>query len=121
MSGRIFRIKIKWSWDSGTEKRSSRARAAASAVAAEGIHLALFGRDVKRCTAVADEIGERHAGSKVIVTRLDFEEPDTVKAAVEAAVRELGGVDILVNCAGGAYRGRLAEIPDEMWERYFKV
>ena len=96
-------------------------RAIAAAFAAEGIHLALFGRDVKRCTAVADEIGERHAGSKVIVTRLDFEEPDTVKAAVEAAVRELGGVDILVNCAGGAYRGRLAEIPDEMWERYFKV
>ena len=96
-------------------------RVIAGAFAAEGIHLALFGRDAKRCEEVAAELRDRHAGLQVIVARLDFEQPDTVKAAVDAAARQLGGVDILVNCAGGAYRGRLNEIPDEMWERYFKV
>lgn len=95
--------------------------AIAQAFAAEGIHLALFGRDEQRCQAIADDLRERHAGLKIIVIRLDFEEPETVKRAVDAAASELGGVDILVNCAGGAYRGRLSEIPDEMWERYFKV
>ncbi|HET6491721.1 MAG TPA: SDR family oxidoreductase [Burkholderiales bacterium] len=95
--------------------------AIAQAFAAEGIHLALFGRDEQRCQAMADDLRERHAGLKIIVIRLDFEEPETVKRAVDAAASELGGVDILVNCAGGAYRGRLSEIPDEMWERYFKV
>lgn len=96
-------------------------RAIAQAFAAEGIHLALFGRDEARCIALAEELRARHAGLRVVVTRLDFEKPDQVKPAVDLAAHELGGVDILVNCAGGAYRGRLAEIPDEMWERYFKV
>ncbi|HET7598632.1 MAG TPA: SDR family NAD(P)-dependent oxidoreductase, partial [Burkholderiales bacterium] len=92
-------------------------RAIAQAFAAEGIHLALFGRDEARCNALAEDLSARHAGLKVLVQRLDFEEPANVKPAVDAAARALGGVDILVNCAGGAYRGRLAEIPDEMWER----
>jgi NAD(P)-dependent dehydrogenase (short-subunit alcohol dehydrogenase family) len=96
-------------------------RAIAQAFAAEGIHLALFGRDEARCNALAEDLSARHAGLKVLVQRLDFEKPANVKPAVDAAARALGGVDILVNCAGGAYRGRLAEIPDEMWERYFKV
>lgn len=96
-------------------------RTIAQAFAAEGIHLALFGRDEKRCRAVAEDLRERHAGLKVVVVRLDFEEPQTVKKAVDAAAKQLGAVDILVNCAGGAYRGRLGEIPDDMWERYFKV
>ena len=44
------------------------------------------------------------------------------EALAELAHRfALGGVDILVNCAGGAYRGRLGEIPDDAWERFFKV
>lgn len=96
-------------------------RAIAFAFAQEGVHLALFGRDEKRCEEVAGEIRVRHPGLKIIAVRLDFEEPHTVKPAVDLAARELGGVDILVNCAGGAYRGRLAEIPDDAWERYFRV
>jgi 3-oxoacyl-[acyl-carrier protein] reductase len=96
-------------------------RAIALAFASEGIHLALFGRDEKRCEELANELRGRHAGLHVVTVRLDFEQPDTVKPAVGAAVRLLGGVDILVNCAGGAYRGRLGEIPDDAWERYFKV
>lgn len=96
-------------------------RAIALAFANEGINLALFGRDEQRCAEVAGELRARHPGLCVIVVRLDFEQPEAVKPAVEKAARELGGVDILVNCAGGAYRGRLAEIPDEAWERYFKA
>lgn len=96
-------------------------RAIALAFADEGIHLALFGRDEKRCEELANELRGRHAALHVITVRLDFEQPDSIKPAVDAAVRQLGGVDILVNCAGGAYRGRLGEIPDDAWERYFKV
>lgn len=96
-------------------------RAIALAFADEGVNLALFGRDEKRCEEVAREISARHADLQVVVVRLDFEQPDTIKPAVDVAVRQLGGVDILVNCAGGAHRGRLNEIPDDAWERYFKV
>jgi len=96
-------------------------RAIAFALAAEGVHVALFGRDTPRCEAVAGELRAKHAGQKAFAVWHDFEKTESIKPAVDNAARELGGVDILVNCAGGAYRGRLGEIPDDAWERYFRV
>jgi 3-oxoacyl-[acyl-carrier protein] reductase len=93
----------------------------ARAFAAEGIHLALFGRDKPRCEALAAELRARHPAQKAFAVWHDFHQPGTIRPAVEQAAAELGGVDILVNVAGGAYRGRLGEIPDEEWERYFRV
>lgn len=95
-------------------------REIAMALAAEGVHVGLFGRDVARCKAVADDIRARH-GVRASVIPLDLGDRQAIKPAVATATAELGGVDILVNCAGGAYRGRLAEIPDELWETYFAV
>lgn len=95
-------------------------RAIALAFAAEGIHLGLFGRDSARCAALAREIQDRH-GVRAHAVQLDFEQPQTIKPAVEEAIAKLGAVDILVNCAGGAYRALLEDIPDEEWERYFQV
>ena len=96
-------------------------RAIAIALAAEGVHLALFGRDVARCEALAHELRTAQAGLRVIVVALDLGQPAAIKPAVAAAIGQLGNVDILVNCAGGAYRGRLNDIPDDAWERYFAV
>ena len=96
-------------------------RTIAVAFAAEGMHLALLGRNEKACAELAEEIISQNRGVKAFAVRVDLEEPRTIDPAVEKAAAALGGVDVLVNCAGGAYRGRLAEIPDEMWERYFKV
>jgi NAD(P)-dependent dehydrogenase (short-subunit alcohol dehydrogenase family) len=90
------------------------------AYAAEGVNVGLFGRDVERCNAVAAEIREKHK-VKAAVVELDLADAAAIKPAVERAIAALGGVDILVNCAGGAYRGRLADIPDELWEAYFAV
>jgi 3-oxoacyl-[acyl-carrier protein] reductase len=96
-------------------------RTIALAYAAEGIHLALLGRNREACAALAHEIGAAHHDIKCVAVHVDLEEPRTIKPAVEESVAALGSLDILVNCAGGAYRGKLAEIPDEEWERYFKV
>jgi 3-oxoacyl-[acyl-carrier protein] reductase len=96
-------------------------KAIATAFAAEGIHLGLFGRDVARCNAIADELRARHPGLRVCVVALDLADRGAIKPAVEQAIAALGSVDILVNCAGGAYRGRIEEIPDEAWESYFAV
>ncbi len=93
----------------------------AKAFAAEGVHLALFGRDRERCEALAAELRARYPGQKTFAAWHDFHKPETLKPAVDQAGFKLGGVDILVNCAGGAYRGRLNEIPDDEWERYFRV
>lgn len=96
-------------------------RAIAVALAAEGVHLALFGRDVARCEALSHELRTAHDGLRVVVVSLDLGQPAAIKPAVATAIGQMGGVNILVNCAGGAYRGRLNDIPDDAWERYFAV
>jgi NAD(P)-dependent dehydrogenase (short-subunit alcohol dehydrogenase family) len=94
----------------------------AESYAAEGIHLALFARDVSACGMVAEKIRAKYAGLRIAVIPLDFLKPPTnIKTAVEAGVKQLGGVDILVNCAGGAYRAELVDVPDEEWEKQFAV
>ena len=87
----------------------------------EGIDVALLGRNEKELAEAVAQVRGRHSAVNVCMEVMDLEQRQTINPAVESAVRQLGGVDILVNCAGGAYRGRLEEIPDEMWERYFKV
>lgn len=96
-------------------------RVIAAALAAEGVHIAALGRNLPACEEAAAELREQHPGLTAIAVQVDLNQPPTIESAVAAAVKALGGVDILVNCAGGAYRGRLEEIPDEMWERYFKA
>jgi 3-oxoacyl-[acyl-carrier protein] reductase len=96
-------------------------RSIALAYAAEGVHLALLGRNDAACGELAREISGAHPGVKCAPVHVDLEQPQSIRPAVEESVRALGGLDILVNCAGGAYRGKLAEIPDEKWEEYFKV
>ena len=95
-------------------------KAIATALAREGVNVALFGRDLERCNAVATELKAKH-GVRTCVVELDLANRGAIGPAVKKAIAELGAVDILVNCAGGAYRGRLAEIPDDAWESYFAV
>jgi len=96
-------------------------RTIATFYAREGVHVALLGRNEQACEALAQEISSAYRDVNAVAVRVDLEEPQSITPAVEKAVSALGGADILVNCAGGAYRGGLSDIPDEMWERYFKV
>src|SRR5262249_45872719 len=96
-------------------------RAIATAFAAEGVSVGLFGRDLERCNAVAQELRAKHPGIRTAVIELDLAKPKTIKAAVEKGIAGRGGGDLLVNGAGGAYRGRLEEIPDDLWESYFAI
>ena len=96
-------------------------RSIAFAYAAEGIHLALLGRNREACNALAEEISQAYPKLNCVAVYVELEQPETIQPAVAESVLALGGLDILVNCAGGAYRGKLSEIPDDTWERYFKV
>src|SRR4051794_26893766 len=88
-------------------------RAIALALAAEGVHLGLFGRDTALCDELAAKLRKQYPDLRVCVVPLDLEiGTPVIKPAIAEAVKQLGGVDILINCAGGAYRGRLEQIPD---------
>ena len=74
-------------------------RAISLALAAEGANLVLAGRDLAPVEAVADEARAR--GVDALVARCDVTDPDAVASAVAAGAKAFGGIDILVNVAGG--------------------
>ena len=73
-------------------------RAITLELAKEGANLVLAGRDLAPVEDVAAEV--RALGREAVVVSCDVTDPAAVEAAV-AAGEPLGGVDILVNVAGG--------------------
>jgi NAD(P)-dependent dehydrogenase (short-subunit alcohol dehydrogenase family) len=60
--------------------------------------------------AVARAVG---SANDLIVVKLDVTNPDDAEAAVAAAVKHFGRIDVLVNNAGNFYAGFFEEIPPE--------
>lgn len=88
--------------------------ATARAFAAQGARVALLDIDDKGARAIASEI----AAGRAFAVRADVTDEASVAQAVSKTVSELGGIDVLVNCAGGY--GRLATVEDlglEEWDR----
>ncbi|AUG81913.1 short-chain dehydrogenase [Kitasatospora sp. MMS16-BH015] len=51
----------------------------------------------------------------------DVGDDASVRSAVEAAAEALGGIDLVVNCAGIGAVGTVADNPDEQWQRVLEV
>jgi len=92
-------------------------RAVALALAKEGADLVLNDIALEPLNKVAEEI--KVMGSKVMVEKADVTNSKEVRQMVKNTLDKFGGVDILVNVAGGASRGRgrayFHEVPDEIW------
>jgi 2-keto-3-deoxy-L-fuconate dehydrogenase len=58
---------------------------------------------------------------RVLALSADVTDQQTVEAAIEAAARELGGIDIVVNAAGVGATGGLDDNDDEEWHRTYDV
>jgi len=86
-------------------------RGAALALAKEGAAVALAGRTLSKCEAVADEIAA--LGGRALAIACDVSVREQVDAAVEATVRALGGLDILVNNAQSSVQAKLEDTTDE--------
>jgi NAD(P)-dependent dehydrogenase (short-subunit alcohol dehydrogenase family) len=63
----------------------------------------------------------RDAGGRAEALALDVRERTRVDAAVQAAVRQFGRLDILLECAGISHRGNFLELDPAMWERILAV
>lgn len=57
----------------------------------------------------------------VLVTRLDVTDKESIKAAVGAATKQFGQIDVLVNNAGFGTLGALEAAPDEVIRQQFDV
>jgi NAD(P)-dependent dehydrogenase (short-subunit alcohol dehydrogenase family) len=99
-------------------------RGVARALAAEGASIVIAGRTEQTGRAAADEIERDFAdrGARAVYVRTDVGEPDSVRAMVEAAARELGPADILVNNATPASgMARLEKMTPEAMDEHLRV
>lgn len=90
--------------------------AIATELAAEGCDIAITGRHPDRLEAAAQEIAAR-TGRRVIAAPADTSNRSEVDDAASHIERALGGIDILVNCAGapgGKANGPIENVSDEL-------
>jgi NAD(P)-dependent dehydrogenase (short-subunit alcohol dehydrogenase family) len=101
-----------------TGAANGQGRAVAAAFVAEGAQVLAVDVEAEAVNAAASEIG-------AVAQVCDVCDEAQVRDAVEAAVREFGGVDVLYNNAGIYLRGRgdgpTHEIETDVWERVFAV
>jgi 3-oxoacyl-[acyl-carrier protein] reductase len=88
--------------------------AVATELAAEGVRVAVCARDSTRLQALARGIG-------AIALPADLATDDGPRTAVETALRELGGLDLLLVNMGGPPAGSFEQIGDDEWQRALEM
>ena len=88
-------------------------RAVAMQLSAEGASVALCARRRGPLDEVAEELRTR--GATVFAMQADVTEPEQVETCVAAAADALGGLDVVVNNAGGARPGTFEALTDDDW------
>jgi 3-oxoacyl-[acyl-carrier protein] reductase len=83
--------------------------AIARELVAEGARVAICSRNEQEVVATAEEIGAAHAQAA------DVTDPEQVRDFVARSAEALGGIDFLVNNAGGAHPGTFETLSDENW------
>ena len=94
-------------------------RQVALALADEGCHVVLCGRDVAALTEASDAVAV--LGSRAVSVAVDLADAGAAERIVTTARRELGRVDILVNNAGGGEPKRLERRTADDWRAGFEV
>lgn len=90
----------------------------ALAMASEGVDLLLAGRTLEKVEETARLAAER--GVRAVPIRCDVKSADDLANAVDAAVTQLGGLDILVNNAQQTPLGQLNDVSDEAFMEGFQ-
>ena len=86
----------------------------AARLAAEGAHIVVADLDQTAAQQVATDIA--HGNRRHVAVWLDVTDVSSVERAFADAVSGLGGIDVLINVAGGdAYHGTFEETTDEVW------
>jgi 3-oxoacyl-[acyl-carrier protein] reductase len=97
-------------------------RAIAETFVADGADVVVCSRTRTDVEAVADELNEADLPGSVLPVERDVTDRDSVGALTEATLDEFGGVDVLVNNAGGAGQGEpLQNVGADDWESVIAV
>ncbi|WP_282141276.1 3-ketoacyl-ACP reductase [Cytobacillus oceanisediminis] len=94
-------------------------RAAAIALAKEGVNIGLLGRTIENLEKMADELSQYDVN--VSAAAAEVADLEAVTHAVEHIKSDLGSVDILINNAGIAKFGGFLELSPDEWESIIQV
>ena len=89
-------------------------RAIARELAREGVRTLLVARNGDKLSALAGEIAGQYQ-VQAVAHPADLSHTEAAAYCVDAAMRALGGIDILVNCAGATKRGDFFQLTDADW------
>ena len=89
-------------------------RAVCRRFAEHGATVAVLDIDKASATATADEVGG-------IAFEVDVTDADAMRATVDAAARQLGGLTLLMNNAGGSTMAPLAGWDPDEWDRLVRL
>jgi 3-oxoacyl-[acyl-carrier protein] reductase len=92
-------------------------RAVAQAFASQGDRVAVHHRD---SAALAEEVAAGLPGSGHTIVRADLADAEAVRRMVDAAARDLGGLDVLVNNAGIFLAHPITEVSYEQWQEAWR-
>ena len=84
-------------------------RAIALGLAQEGAKVTICARSKDELEATADDI-RNQTGAEVLAIPTDVSQPAQVETLISTAVEHFGGIDVLVNNAGGPRAGRFDDL-----------
>ena len=102
-----------------TGASSGLGEASARHLAAQGAMVVLGARRAERINALSKELTQ--AGGKALAVVTDVTKPDQVKNLVDAAVKEFGRVDVMLNNAGVMPQSPLERLKIAEWDRLIDV
>lgn len=89
------------------------------ALAREGASVAVW--DVRKEGAEGTAKAVEAGGGKATGVAVDVSDSASVQLAMAQSVEALGGVDIMVNCAGVMYRTPIVEMPVDEWTQVINI
>ncbi|PJN86966.1 SDR family oxidoreductase [Bacillus sp. mrc49] len=95
-------------------------KAIAEELVKEGANVMLASRDENKLAAVQKELSLLGTG-KVAYVATDITDGEAIKRLVNQTALEFGGIDILINNAGGPPGGSFTDFNDEEWQQSFEL
>jgi 3-oxoacyl-[acyl-carrier protein] reductase len=94
--------------------------AVAQGLAAEGVHVALCGRNKERAAEQAAQIASQY-GVQAIGEHADVSQPEDVAYFLQVVRKTFGGADILINNAGTGSNETILDAADDKWQYYWDL
>lgn len=96
-------------------------RRIAEGFAARGVDTTICSREQGNVDPVAEAINERDDSGSVLPVECDVRDRDAVEEMVDRTVAAFGGIDVLVNNAGGAFKCDFDDLSQNGWRTIIDI